>query len=140
MPARSITPQLLRRTQGRRRAPETDNLLHRARLLERERERTTDQTGPENNKFAELRHLERLLQRLQEARIFGLFADRDAQPLRQAVAADRTHNNTLLEQFLVYTGTIADLEGHEITVRDDVLKPQLVQRSDDLAMPRWFSS
>src|SRR5471032_46314 len=62
---------------------------------------------------------QRLGQRRDQHRVLPRQADGDAQPFRQAVVTDRTHDHALLQQGQVDaragTNVVADLDQHEVT-------------------------
>jgi hypothetical protein len=121
--------------QGRWRAAKTDHLLDSLSLLERQREGAANQAGTKDDDFAEFSHLERLLQRLQEARVFRLGAYRHAQPFGQTVATNRANDDALLQQLLIDQLPIAHLEGDKIAVRWNMFQPKALQPGNDCAMP-----
>jgi hypothetical protein len=63
---------------------------------------------------------------VRKARVLFRQADRNAQPLRQAVGADRAHDHALLQQREVDARAgaivVADLHQHEVAVRRHVLE------------------
>src|SRR5574343_645641 len=136
IPARSITPNscAVRKVDGVRPKPTTSSTAS-ASFKASEKEppiRPVPKTTILPNSAIDL---QRLLQRFQEAGIFRLGTDRDTQPLRHAVTADRPDDDTLFQQLLVHCGTIPHLEGDEITMRLNVIKPLLFQTGDDLHHP-----
>src|SRR5215475_2505199 len=82
----------------------------------------------------------RLFERREKCFVFFGKAHRDAQPLRQAVAADRTYDHALLQQFQIdaIAGGIvmADAHEHEIAVRRHVLEAKLVESLSEAPVTR----